>query len=706
MKARIFILFFVLIINTLYSQNCPFLSSENGYTNGVFHPAWMDCTLPSAPIFDESHFQIIPNSPFNYDENTPYYHVTYPMLKKLMSRTSCTENNQLSWIPNTNNPNETYCNSPQILAVKKEMLRTISGLKSLNTKCITVQWIEESWTNNETNGYNITMDITCEVHALKDSITGENFGNETVVGAYLPEVMKKDFLFGNVSDWVYAYFEEGIPAEKEEYNSNNIQYMNDWRKEGFGEGTIIPDMSRRITQFWFFERAAKYIDAGCELLSLGQVETMNDNDPGHIAYYRLVKAIRKYAAKNARRHFVLIEGETQGFYYCPDFQDYIEKEFPQYLPKNNLKTTWKINSILPDLQDKFFDDNHVSLSERQLIFDYHNQPLRMQETLDRYASSPFSYQPTELKNDANWVFGNSKGGKNPNEWTVPHNPYHSMIDKGSVGRMKNASDGICDEPECIFQWGYDEITWYAMQPDWYRMYWVCYMKNWFLETDTAAFPVYQGLRWYGWQYYNGGVGENFFGGYIPTDWELISLKRQIDEPNLIKNCAFPTALTIEGEQVIYMKEDNVRQKYVTQYIPNQQYVWQIFANGTTRIVTDSPYLELNIPPNVIDTVYYLSVYALDKEANMSFASLNRFPIVISNSQSIKYYPNPVANLFTIVTQNIGAKIEIYDVNGIRKCAFTSDNQLNTIDINAYQAGLYLLKVIENNKTNWFRFMKI
>lgn len=706
MKKCILFFYLSLIINILTAQNCPSVNSENGYVNGTFHPAWLDCTLPFAPVFDENHFQIIPNSPFNFDENTPYYHISYPLLKKIMSRTVCFQDNHYTWTPNPSNPTENYCNSPNILGTKKEILSSIYKLRPLNAKCIIVQWLNESWKNDEKNSYNIAMDLNCEIHALTDSVTGENFGNQIIVGGYLPEIMRTNFVFGEVSDWVYAYFDEAIPAQKELYESNNLNYSNGWRKEAFGEGTIIPDMSRRITQFWFFERAAKYIDAGCELISLGQVEIMDDNDPGHVAYYRLVKAIKRYAAKNARRHFVLIEAETQGFYYSPDFQLNIEQNFAEFMPKYNAKATWKINYIIPKLQDKFFEDRKIPLSERQLIFDYHNQPLRMQETLDRFASSPYSYQPTELKNDENWVFGKSKGGKNPNLWTVSNNPYYSMIDNGSVGRVKNASDGICDEPDCIFQWGYDEMTWYALQPDWYRMYWVCYMKNWLNEIDTAAYPVYQCLRGYYWQHYKT-MSDGFGGIYAPNEWEFSVLKRIMENPESAEDCPkLPENLNIEGEQVIYVKDSALTKTYRTQFIPNQQYIWQILANGISRIVTDSPYLRLNIAPNMIDTVYYLIVFSIDSAGNANFASLNRFPIIISRNRNIQYYPNPVNNLLHIIIEGANANIEIYDTNGSQKEGFMAENQLNIINVSAYQAGMYFLKVREGEKVSWFKFLKL
>ena len=73
-----------------------------------------------------------------------------------------------------------------------------------------------------------------------------------------------------------------------------------------GRNAQVPDESRIETQLWFYYQAASYIDIGFEGIHFGQVEIMNKNDRDNAQWEHLFNLVRAHAAKNARRHMVLL----------------------------------------------------------------------------------------------------------------------------------------------------------------------------------------------------------------------------------------------------------------------------------------------------------------------------------------------------------------------------------------------------------------
>ena len=72
----------------------------------------------------------------------------------------------------------------------------------------------------------------------------------------------------------------------------------------------MPDVSRSETKLWFYFLARSYIDIGCEAIHYGQAELMNGNDPKLDHWAEVLAQARRYAAKHARRHFILCDAHV------------------------------------------------------------------------------------------------------------------------------------------------------------------------------------------------------------------------------------------------------------------------------------------------------------------------------------------------------------------------------------------------------------
>jgi len=55
-----------------------------------------------------------------------------------------------------------------------------------------------------------------------------------------------------------------------------------------------------------------------------------------------------------------------------------------------------------------------------------------------------------------------------------------MIERGFTGRSRTPN--VADN-STIFVWGWDEISWFALQPEEYRNQWLRYAYNWIKQTD-------------------------------------------------------------------------------------------------------------------------------------------------------------------------------------------------------------------------------
>ena len=62
------------------------------------------------------------------------------------------------------------------------------------------------------------------------------------------------------------------------------------------------------------------------------------------------------------------------------------------------------------------------------------------------------------------------------------------------------------------------------------------------------------------------------------------------------------------------------------------------------------------------------------------------------------FPNPVVDIFTITSDNVIDRIEMYDANGRQIMNSKSGNQTSKIYMSGYAAGTYFVKVIAGNSS--------
>lgn len=219
----------------------------------------------------------------------------------------------------------------------------------------------------------------------------------------------------------------------------------------------VPDISQPETQMWYYYLATRYIDSGFRGLHFGNVNIIDENDPSHTALWRVLKKVRDYATLHST--FVLCDAHVG-----PNFYPYVSQS-----PK----------SLDP-----------------QLLFDFHASPLRIQTD----ASKPWpNYQNgggALLKKAVDGgtcdpLYGQSPaGGLTPLGWTTTYLPYLVEFDNYLSSNTTIGNPG----PSSCNAWGWDEITWYALQSEYYRNQWLKYAYYNVKCMDPKANLQIQGVR--------------------------------------------------------------------------------------------------------------------------------------------------------------------------------------------------------------------
>jgi hypothetical protein len=230
----------------------------------------------------------------------------------------------------------------------------------------------------------------------------------------------------------WALEEFGLPAEDRGFRYDDMIYADGTFHGRWGRKGSVPDMGRPETRLWFYTRARQYIDAGCEAIHFGQYDLMCARPGGREAWADMLARVRAYAARRARRGFVLADAHV------------LAEHAPESITSGG-----------------------------RLLFDFLSYPLRPEEG-DR---------PLEARlvvGHMHAIYGRSPGGVTPGGWRTEHLPYLAEFDNfGASGKPGQNIGGI-------WIWGYDECSWLAaMTPD-ARAAWLRYAYAWLAEHDPAA----------------------------------------------------------------------------------------------------------------------------------------------------------------------------------------------------------------------------
>ncbi len=259
---------------------------------------------------------------------------------------------------------------------------------------------------------------------------------EMILEACIFEIVTTQVEQVPVPDWALTAL--GQPAEKRNFSYADMVYPDERRRDQWGKGSSVPDVSRSETKLWFYFLAASYIDLGCEAIHFGQVEIMNGNDPGLEHWAQVFAMARSYAVSRARRRMVLCNA---------------------HVPSGGL------------------------VRNGQLLLDFHAFPLRIIEVPDRPEEAILKIGFSDS------IYGRSKGGITFSGWKCEHLPYLVELDNWGVsnrpGQARMGGNWV---------WGYDEITWFAHQSKQYRNDWLHYAWDWVRRTDSNGYLEMPGGR--------------------------------------------------------------------------------------------------------------------------------------------------------------------------------------------------------------------
>ena len=259
-----------------------------------------------------------------------------------------------------------------------------------------------------------------------------------------PDIVIQAAAFEIVSDeldkmaipaWVFEAFDQ--PVEPRNFRYRDMLYPDGHRVNHWRAGASVPDMSRLETRMWFFYLCASYVNIGVEAIHFGQVEIMDDRDPDHTYWRDMMARIRRYANTHARRHFLIADA---------------------HVPSGGIVHNGK------------------------LMFDFHSFPLRIEEVVETPQKGILKVGYLDS------LFNRSRGGTTPSGWSCDALPYIVELDNFGSSGKGGQNIGM------HFIWGYDEICWFAHQPEPYRNQWLQYAWDWIRKTDANGFLQMPGSR--------------------------------------------------------------------------------------------------------------------------------------------------------------------------------------------------------------------
>jgi hypothetical protein len=258
---------------------------------------------------------------------------------------------------------------------------------------------------------------------------------DIVLQAAAFEIVSKQVETLKVPKWVLDEFD--LDFENRNFDYEAMLYPDGHRVDHWRAGSSVPDMSKLETRMWFFYLAARYVDIGVEAIHFGQVEIMDDRDQDHRAWRDMMARVRRYAAKKARRHFLLTDA---------------------HVPSGGI------------------------VHDDRLLFDFHSFPLRIDEVVTETQKGVLKVGYLDS------IFTRSKGGISPSGWRCDSLPYIVELDNFGSSGKPGQNIGM------HYIWGYDEICWFAHQPADYRNFWLRYAWEWIRQHDPNGYLQMPGSR--------------------------------------------------------------------------------------------------------------------------------------------------------------------------------------------------------------------
>jgi hypothetical protein len=262
---------------------------------------------------------------------------------------------------------------------------------------------------------------------------------DVVLQAAVFEIVTEEVGQIPVPEWVLTEF--GQKAEVRKFDYSRMLFPDQSMVDHWKHGASVPDIRQVETRMWFYFLAASYMDIGIEAIHFGQLDLVGRKDTGYHNWVDLLQHVRSYAANKARRHYVICDA---------------------HVPKGG------------------------PVADGKLLLDFHSFPLRPKEVADAPQKAVLAIGYSD------GIYGRSNGGITPSGWKCEHLPY--LVEFDNFGGTRTPGQASQVQRASIFTWGYDEITWFAQQPESYRNEWLHYAWNWLKEHDRDGFLEMPGGR--------------------------------------------------------------------------------------------------------------------------------------------------------------------------------------------------------------------
>ena len=239
-----------------------------------------------------------------------------------------------------------------------------------------------------------------------------------------------------IPDWVFNAF--GKSTVVRNFNMDNMKNEKGIGVNLWGNGTIVPDITREETRMFFYFMAVKYMEAGIEAIHFGQVAlmAMNDQTQNYSGWSDILSKVREVAITKARRGTILCDGHVP----------------------------------------------NIEVAGR-LLFDFGSFPLRIREK----SGEPEKGEIKKFYQDA--IYGTTKGGITPSGWSCEHSPYIVEFDNFGLSNHPGVAN-LADN----FIWGYDEISWFSKQETAYKNSFLREIVDYIGLIDPIGFIEMPGSR--------------------------------------------------------------------------------------------------------------------------------------------------------------------------------------------------------------------
>lgn len=245
---------------------------------------------------------------------------------------------------------------------------------------------------------------------------------EIILNAFTAEIVRRGCTDGTP---IPAWVFEAFGKEPEPRNFRFDDIITLEKGPDFwGKDAGYPDYSREECQMWYYYCNRRYIDCGYECIHMQ--ESADDSEIPQVD--KVLTLCREYAKKAARRGLVL-------------FHSFFRRE------------------------------TGGDAIDGRLLFDIHGNGLVPHRTVAEEGAQKCKICNRD-ESPYTW-FGCSRGGRHPLGFEVESNP--AIMELDNYGNHPDFAP-----------WGHDDITWFSLQPEWYRNEFLWYAERLLSENYRTS----------------------------------------------------------------------------------------------------------------------------------------------------------------------------------------------------------------------------